>query len=322
MSKYIFVTGGVVSSVGKGITVATLGRMLKSRGLSVSVMKLDPYINVDPGTMSPYQHGEVFVTDDGAETDLDLGHYERFIDENLTRRCNITTGQIYSSVIASERRGDFLGGTIQVIPHITNEIKARIAAVAAQVRRRCGHRRSRRHGRRHRGPALSGSDPPDAHGRRPRERDVHPPDLPAVYRRHQRTENQADPAQRQRTAQHRHQPACDLCRADYPVTRDTLAKIALFCDVDQDAVIPLPTVEQYLRSAADAGRRRAGQLYRQPAGPARPCRPTWTEWRELWSTHPKRPKSSLTIAIVGKYVELHDAYMSVAEALKHAGHPP
>ena len=130
MTKYIFVTGGVVSSVGKGITVASIGRVLKSRGISVSVQKLDPYINVDPGTMSPYQHGEVFVTDDGAETDLDLGHYERFIDENLTRRRNVTTGQIYSSVIARERRGDFLGGTIQVIPHITNEIKSRIAAVA------------------------------------------------------------------------------------------------------------------------------------------------------------------------------------------------
>src|SRR6266496_541165 len=126
MSKFIFVTGGVASSVGKGISVASLGRLLKNRGVSVSLMKLDPYINVDPGTMSPYQHGEVFVTDDGAETDLDLGHYERFIDENLTQASNVTTGRIYSSVIARERRGDFLGGTVQVIPHITNEIKERI----------------------------------------------------------------------------------------------------------------------------------------------------------------------------------------------------
>jgi CTP synthase len=130
MTKYIFVTGGVASSVGKGITVASLGRLLKCRGISVSIQKLDPYINVDPGTMSPYQHGEVFVTEDGAETDLDLGHYERFIDENLQRFNNITTGQIYSSVIQKERRGDFLGGTIQVIPHITNEIKSRVALVA------------------------------------------------------------------------------------------------------------------------------------------------------------------------------------------------
>src|SRR5436309_10946740 len=130
MVKYIFVTGGVASSVGKGITVASVGRVLKSRGVSVSPQKLDPYINVDPGTMSPYQHGEVFVTDDGAETDLDLGHYERFIDENLTQASNVTTGRIYSSVIARERRGDFLGGTVQVIPHITNEIKERIGRVA------------------------------------------------------------------------------------------------------------------------------------------------------------------------------------------------
>src|SRR6202040_2135774 len=130
MSKFIFVTGGVASSVGKGISVASLGRLLKNCGISVSIMKLDPYINVDPGTMSPYQHGEVFVTDDGAETDLDLGHYERFIDENLTQLSNVTTGRIYQAVIAKERRGDYLGGTVQVIPHITNEIKERIGRVA------------------------------------------------------------------------------------------------------------------------------------------------------------------------------------------------
>ena len=132
-TKYIFVTGGVVSGVGKGITVAAIGRLLKARDISVSVQKLDPYINVDPGTMNPYQHGEVFVTEDGAETDLDLGHYERFIDENLTRASNVTTGQIYNSVIAKERRGDYLGATVQVIPHVTNEIKERIHRVAREV---------------------------------------------------------------------------------------------------------------------------------------------------------------------------------------------
>src|SRR5256885_2981232 len=132
-TKYIFVSGGVVSSVGKGITVASIGRLLKARGISVCILKLDPYINVDPGTMSPYQHGEVFVTDDGAETDLDLGHYERFIDENLTRASNVTTGQVYAAVIAKERKGDYLGGTIQVIPHITNEIKERIGRVTRQT---------------------------------------------------------------------------------------------------------------------------------------------------------------------------------------------
>ena len=132
MPKYVFVTGGVTSSLGKGITAASIGRILKARGIPVSILKLDPYINIDPGTMSPYQHGEVFVTDDGAETDLDLGHYERFIDENLSQASNVTTGRIYQSVIAKERRGDYLGGTVQVIPHITNEIKERIARVARE----------------------------------------------------------------------------------------------------------------------------------------------------------------------------------------------
>ena len=156
MPKYIFVTGGVVSSVGKGISTASIGRLLKARGLSVAIMKLDPYLNVDPGTMSPYQHGEVFVTEDGAETDLDLGHYERFTDENVSRGSNITTGQVYSSVIAKERRGDYLGGTVQVIPHITNEIKDRIHHLARQHQ-----------------PdvvivaAVPRGDPPDAQGRGP-----------------------------------------------------------------------------------------------------------------------------------------------------------
>ena len=134
MTQYIFVTGGVISSVGKGVTAASIGRLVKSRGVSVSIQKLDPYINVDPGTLSPYQHGEVFVLEDGGETDLDLGHYERFIDENLTRASNVTTGQVYSEVIAKERRGDFLGGTIQVIPHITNEIKHRIGRVGVETK--------------------------------------------------------------------------------------------------------------------------------------------------------------------------------------------
>ena len=166
MAKYIFFTGGVVSSLGKGITAASLGRLLKSRGISVSIQKLDPYINVDAGTMNPYQHGEVFVTEDGAETDLDLGHYERFIDENLLRANNVTTGQIYNSVIEKERRGDYLGATVQVIPHITNEIKAHIKRVAEGEPRRRLHRRSRRNGRRHRVAAVPGSHPSDALRRR------------------------------------------------------------------------------------------------------------------------------------------------------------
>ena len=154
MARLIIVTGGVVSGLGKGITAASLGRLLKARGYTLSILKFDPYINVDPGTMSPYQHGEVFVTEDGAETDLDLGHYERFIDINVKRNNNITTGMIYSQVLANERRGDYLGGTVQVIPHITNEIKRRIKALRGR-QARFHHRGDRRHGRRYRKPALS-----------------------------------------------------------------------------------------------------------------------------------------------------------------------
>ena len=162
MTAYIFVTGGVVSGLGKGVTAASIGRLLKSRGVKVSIQKLDPYLNVDPGTMSPYQHGEVFVTDDGAETDLDLGHYERFADESLSQASNVTAGQIYSQVLSKERRGDYLGGTIQVIPHVTNEIKRRIQEAGPPQQCRCRDRRGGRDGRRYREPAVPGGHPPDA----------------------------------------------------------------------------------------------------------------------------------------------------------------
>ena len=161
VTKFVFVTGGVVSSVGKGVTVGSIGRILKSMGITVSLLKLDPYLNVDPGTMSPYQHGEVFVTSDGSETDLDLGHYERFIDAHLTSSCNVTAGQIYSDVIARERKGEFLGGTIQTVPHVTDAIKQHPSP--GERERGPSHRRgSRRHRRRHRGPALPRGHPPDA----------------------------------------------------------------------------------------------------------------------------------------------------------------
>src|SRR6267378_2583713 len=173
MSKYVFVTGGVVSSLGKGITAASIGNILKARHLTVSLQKLDPYLNVDPGTMSPYQHGEVFVTDDGAETDLDLGHYERFVDENLTVASNVTTGKIYQEVIARERRGDYLGATVQVIPHVTNVIKEKIlrASLSAGRRRRGGGGRDRR---RHREPSFPRGDPPDEERPRAPERLLRP----------------------------------------------------------------------------------------------------------------------------------------------------
>ena len=166
MTKYIFVTGGVVSGLGKGITAASLGRLLKARGLKVAAQKLDPYINVDPGTMSPYQHGEVYVTEDGAETDLDLGHYERFIDEDLNKFSNLTTGKVYWNVLNKERRGEYLGSTVQVIPHVTNEIKEFIYSVRPEDRRGRGHHRNRRHHRRYRVPALPGGGPPDRAGGR------------------------------------------------------------------------------------------------------------------------------------------------------------
>jgi CTP synthase len=197
MTKYIFVTGGVLSGLGKGVTVASIGRILKARGVTVATMKLDPYLNVDPGTMSPYQHGEVFVTEDGAETDLDLGHYERFVDENLSKVCNVTSGQIYHTVISQERRGDYLGGTIQVIPHVTNEIKRRIGLAArdlqadvviVEIGGTVGDIERR--------VALSGSHSPDAQRHWPRQYVVHSCHLVAPSGGEQGTEDQANAAQR------------------------------------------------------------------------------------------------------------------------------
>jgi CTP synthase len=242
LTKYIFVSGGVVSSVGKGITVASLGRLLKSRGLSVSVLKLDPYLNVDPGTMNPYQHGEVFVTDDGAETDLDLGHYERFIDTNLTQASSVTTGQVYSGVIARERRGDYLGGTIQVIPHITNEIKERIRRVALQssadvviveVGGTVGDIECL--------PFLEATRQMHLDLGRQNMLYIHLTLLPYIAA-----------AKELKTKPTQHsvkelrsigiQPDIIVCRSDWPVSRELKDKIALFCDVDSRAVIPLQTV--------------------------------------------------------------------------------
>ncbi|HMA37112.1 MAG TPA: CTP synthase [Chloroflexia bacterium] len=315
MAKYIFVTGGVVSSVGKGITVASIGRILKSRGLQVAVMKLDPYINVDPGTMSPYQHGEVFVTDDGAETDLDVGHYERFIDENMTRAANVTTGQIYNSVITRERRGDFLGGTIQVVPHITNEIKSRIAAVARQsgadvVLVEVG------------GTVGDIEGLPFFESIRQMRRDagrenvmyIHLTYLPYIGATHElKTKPTQHSVKELRSIGIN--PNVILCRADYPVDAGTLAKVAMFCDVDQDAVIEMPTVRSIYEVPLileDAGL--GSYIVERLALDAHA--PDLAEWRDLVA-HIHSPKTTLTIAICGKYTELHDAYLSVAEALKH-----
>ena len=198
--KFIFVTGGVASGLGKGITTASLGRLFKSRGLKVAIQKLDPYINVDPGTMNPFEHGEVFVLDDGSETDLDLGHYERFVDEDLHRGSNFTTGAVYSSVIAKERRGDYLGKTVQVIPHITDEIKERITRARRDRGRRPGGRRDRRHGRRHRVAAVPRGRPSAPQRDRPRQLRVRPRLADAVHRPVRRAEDQADAALREGAA--------------------------------------------------------------------------------------------------------------------------
>ncbi|NOK60498.1 MAG: CTP synthase (UTP-ammonia lyase) [Chloroflexi bacterium AL-W] len=317
MAKYIFVTGGVASSVGKGITVASIGRLLKSRGLRVSIQKLDPYINVDSGTMSPYQHGEVFVTDDGAETDLDLGHYERFTDENLSRLSNVTTGQIYSSVIQKERRGDYLGGTIQVIPHITNEIKARIAAVA-------------RHSSADVVIVEIGGTVGDIEGlpfleairqmRKDVGRDsvlyIHVTLLPYIAAT---GEVKTKPTQHSVMELRRVGITADVvvCRSDYPVSDEIREKVALFADVDVAAAIPLATAETIYEVPLileDAG---LGTYLVERFG-LPPTPPNLDDWKSLVAQI-KVPKRCLPIAIVGKYVELHDAYMSVAEALHHAG---
>ncbi len=315
-TKYIFVSGGVVSSVGKGITVASIGRLLKARGISVSILKLDPYINVDPGTMSPYQHGEVFVTDDGAETDLDLGHYERFVDENLTRASNVTTGQIYSAVIARERRGDFLGGTIQVVPHVTNEIKERIERVAklagpdvviAEVGGTVGDIECL--------PFLEALR--QIHRELGSERTlfVHVTLLPHVG---------ATGELKTKPTQHSVkelrsigiQPDVICARSDYPVADDIRDKIAQFCDVDQRAVVPLETADTIYNVPLILEEAGLGDYIVErlglPSGPA-----DLGVWRAL-VRRSRTVKDEVTIGVVGKYVDLQDAYISVREALYHA----
>jgi len=316
MPKYIFVTGGVVSSVGKGVTVASIGRILKSRGISVAALKLDPYLNVDPGTMNPFQHGECFVTEDGAETDLDLGHYERFTDVNLTRESNVTTGQVYSDIINRERRGDYLGGTIQVIPHITNEIKDRIrragAADAEVVVAEVG------------GTVGDIESQPFLEAIRQLHREVGHQN--ALYAHvtwllyiAATGELKTKPTQHSVNELRRIgiQPDVLLCRSDYPVGDDIKDKVALFGDVDNQAVIALPTVQSIYEVPLlleDAG---LGDLLVEKLGlPA--GRPELDEWRAMVE-RVRLPKQILRIGVVGKYVGLPDAYLSVREALRHAG---
>jgi CTP synthase len=317
MSKFIFVTGGVASSVGKGISVASLGRLLKNRGVSVSLMKLDPYINVDPGTMSPYQHGEVFVTDDGAETDLDLGHYERFTDEPSYQANNVTTGQVYASVIGKERRGEYLGGTIQVIPHITNEIKERIRAVARRsdadvVIVEVG------------GTVGDIEGEPFLEAIRQMRKDVGRHD---VLYMHVTLLPYLGASRELKTKPTQHsvkellrvgiQPDVILCRSDYAVSAELREKIALFCNIEAQAVIPLLTADTIYEVPLvleDAG---LGEYLVQELA-LKKQEPQMQEWQNLVARI-KCPRPEVTVGLVGKYVDLHDAYLSVAESLDHAG---
>lgn len=316
-TKYIFFTGGVVSSVGKGVTAAAVGRLLKERGFKVAVQKLDPYINVDPGTMSPYQHGEVYVLDDGAETDLDLGHYERFIDIRLSRVCNVTTGQVYAEVIGKERRGDYLGGTIQVIPHITNEIKRRISLVGKEtgaeiVLVEVGGTVGDIEGQ----PFLESLRQLRSELGRDNTLYIHVTWLPYIG---------ATGELKTKPTQHSVRelrsigiaPDMIIARSDYPVDPSLRDKIALFCDVDKRAVIPMVTTQVLYEVPLLLEKEEVGEYILERLGLQPKRKPDWYEWQQLVQKIAK-PKPVIKIALVGKYVELQDAYMSVREALKHA----
>jgi CTP synthase len=316
MAKHIFVTGGVVSSVGKGITVASIGALLKARGVNVAVQKLDPYLNVDPGTMSPYQHGEVFVTEDGAETDLDLGHYERFIGVDLTADANATSGKVYSSVINEEREGVFLGGTIQVVPHVTDEIKRTILQCAAAI---------------HADVLITeiGGTVGDIEGQpfieaiRQMRKDVGREKVMYIhvtYLPHLASTGELKTKPTQHSVRELRsmgiQPDIIVCRSDFQMPDELRDKIALFCDVPREAVIPLPTVDSIYEVPlvlADVG---MGDLVAARLGLSE-ARGDLSVWESIVERL-RNAHESVSIALVGKYVELEDTYLSVREALKHA----
>ncbi|GJM42339.1 MAG: CTP synthase [Ardenticatenaceae bacterium] len=318
MTKYIFFTGGVVSSVGKGVTAAALGRLLKARGFSVAVQKLDPYINVDPGTMSPYQHGEVFVTEDGAETDLDLGHYERFIDINASQASNVTTGRVYAEVIARERRGDYLGGTIQVIPHITNEIKRNIRLVAEQsqadvvlveVGGTVGDIESL--------PFMEALRQMRSDVGRKNTLYVHVTFLPYIGASRELKTKPTQHSVRELRGIGIH-PDVIIARADHHIPKEHIKKIALFCDVRKRAVIPAVTSDILYNIPLLLEETGLGDYVTARLKLKRAQKPDLSEWRQMIAKI-RNSKTKIRIGIVGKYVELHDAYMSVRESLYHAG---
>lgn len=317
MAKYIFVTGGVVSSLGKGITAASLGRLLKNRGLKVTIQKFDPYINIDPGTMSPYQHGEVFVTEDGAETDLDLGHYERFIDINLSKGSNVTAGKIYLSVINKERKGDYLGSTVQVIPHITNEIKERVYRVGREdnadvVITEIG------------GTVGDIESLPFLEAIRQVKKEVgrndvlylHVTLLPYISAAGELKTKPTQHSVKELRSIGIH-PDIIVCRTEHEISSDMKDKLALFCDIDANAVIQnknASSIYQVPLMMQEEGLDRIVlEKLNMQAGEA-----DMTAWSAMVDKI-VAPKHSVTIAIVGKYVALQDAYMSVSESLRHAG---
>ena len=323
MTKYIFITGGVVSGLGKGICAASLGRLLKQRGLRVLLQKFDPYLNVDPGTMSPYQHGEVFVTDDGAETDLDLGHYERFVDENLTGSCSISSGKVYWNVLSRERRGDYLGATVQIIPHITEEIKARIYALADEK-------------------AASGEPAPDVviseiggtvgdiesqaflesirqvANEKGRENVlfIH---VPLIVKIPGDGELKTKPVQHsvKELLSIGIQPDILVCRSDDPITDEIRRKISLFCNVEPECVIQNLTAPSLYQVPLYLEKEGLDTIVCRKLGLDTPPADL-TEWRQL-AAREASASGCVRIALVGKYVTLHDAYLSVVEALNHAG---
>ena len=317
MAKYIFVTGGVVSGLGKGITAASLGRLLKARGLKVAAQKLDPYINVDPGTMSPYQHGEVYVTEDGAETDLDLGHYERFIDEDLNKFSNLTSGKVYWNVLNKERRGEYLGSTVQVIPHITNEIKAFVYRVGretdadvviTEIGGTIGDIESQ--------PFLEAVRQISLEVGRENSLFIHVTLVPYI---HGSNEHKSKPTQHSVKELQGMGIAPDIIvlRADEPLEPGIFKKIAMFCNVKDDCVIENITLDSLYEAPLMLEKSNFSGVVCRQLGINAP-EPDLKEWKDLVEKIKGRHKD-VKIALVGKYVQLHDAYLSVAEALQHAG---
>ena len=317
MTKYIFVTGGVVSGLGKGITAASLGRLLKSRGLKVAAQKLDPYINVDPGTMSPYQHGEVFVTEDGAETDLDLGHYERFIDENLNKYSNLTSGKVYWNVLNKERRGEYLGSTVQVIPHITNEIKEFVYRVGkktdadvviTEIGGTIGDIESQ--------PFIEAVRQISLEVGRENSLFIHVTLLPYL---HGSEEHKTKPTQHsvKELQGMGINPNVIVLRCDEPLEESIFKKISMFCNVKEDCVIENITLPNLYEAPLMLEKSHFSEVVCRELGLDVP-EPDLAEWTNVVSNIANRDRE-VKIGLIGKYVQLHDAYLSVAEALNHAG---